>query len=830
MDLICNIAVLAIAEDPTTADLATVKVVADRLTAAGHRIAAREIVKDTEEAIRQQLSRWIADPKIDVVIASGGIESESAHAALAPLITQTVPGFTDLFRWLAYQDLGPGAMLSNAEAAQCTRTFVFVLPAAVGAVGAAMDKLIVPQLDSATKPKNLVTQIARFRAEQAMPPLPKLPVTEGDGSTAPAAKRGRASLARGNPGGVKPIIPAIPPPPVRTAIPESITSEKTVTGSGVAPKRPATPLPIKVEPPIRPSHSKHESPLALAKPEPMKREHAIGSTPITPDSVKSERAKSEPVKREPAKSEPVKREPPITGSPAPEQVKRAPIEATPEPPSGSMSAKPEPAKPESSPSGDSAASRSARQVSRYVRPPDDPPTKPIDVAKLERQIALSAADHDAPTRPIDLAGLLPRLPPGADEFLDVTDDQVETETQPVLLPLTTSIDEQPQRNPRAETPAKPVTILPRAAAAAAASALVDASDPAPAVSQTTQVGHAPAKPMSAPPVATPNAPPASVATAKPIPPAVPATAPPAAPTVAGPPPRVPRAQAQVTTRVRPIPLGRPSGTTTNDLPRGELAYPVLRRSNKVLVLVIGAIVLAAASFVAVVKFFPDNAAKPTPVRTAEREPAPTPVVIPPAPVQVDAAVDKPEIVMEAPDPAPPDAREPEPRPVAKAPARPRADKPVPKPPASPTPRVAEPAEPIAKAPEPAPAPPPVPVAADCDEVSCVLEHYARPCCQRYRPAETGFTPRSTVPDEITRPMVIAGVQKVKPVVIACGEKTAAKGTVKLAISVGADGHVREVSVSESPDPALGECVASAMRKTTFGKSVNGGSFTYPFAF
>jgi hypothetical protein len=137
-----------------------------------------------------------------------------------------------------------------------------------------------------------------------------------------------------------------------------------------------------------------------------------------------------------------------------------------------------------------------------------------------------------------------------------------------------------------------------------------------------------------------------------------------------------------------------------------------------------------------------------------------------------------------------------------------------------------------KDPEPKPpdATPPPPVASDCDEVSCVLEHYARPCCERYRPADPGFTPKSAVPDEITRPMVLAGVQKAKPVVIACGEKNTAKGTVKLAITVAGDGHVQDVSVKETPDPALGDCVAAALRKTTFGKSVNGGSFTYPFAF
>ena len=39
-----------------------------------------------------------------------------------------------------------------------------------------------------------------------------------------------------------------------------------------------------------------------------------------------------------------------------------------------------------------------------------------------------------------------------------------------------------------------------------------------------------------------------------------------------------------------------------------------------------------------------------------------------------------------------------------------------------------------------------------------------------------------------------------------------------------------VSVSETPDAALGACAAGVMRKATFAKTQNGGTFTYPFAF
>ena len=44
----------------------------ERIEKAGHKVAAREIVKDDVKKIRKQVKKWIADKKIDVVISTGG--------------------------------------------------------------------------------------------------------------------------------------------------------------------------------------------------------------------------------------------------------------------------------------------------------------------------------------------------------------------------------------------------------------------------------------------------------------------------------------------------------------------------------------------------------------------------------------------------------------------------------------------------------------------------------------------------------------------------------------------------------------------------------------
>ncbi len=120
-----------------------------------------------------------------------------------------------------------------------------------------------------------------------------------------------------------------------------------------------------------------------------------------------------------------------------------------------------------------------------------------------------------------------------------------------------------------------------------------------------------------------------------------------------------------------------------------------------------------------------------------------------------------------------------------------------------------------------------PVSADgCDKVSCVIDAYARPCCEVYRPRKPG-----ELPLELDRSMITAGMAKAKAAVIRCGEQTpTAKGIVRLAMKVAPDGSVAEASVSETPDATLGECVASAAKKVTFATTEQGGSFAYPFRF
>ena len=85
--------------------------------------------------------------------------------AMSSLVTKPLPGFGELFRRLSYDDIGPAAIQSRAEAAWCQDALVFLLPGSTGAVRLALDKILLAQLDCRTKPCNLARLLPRIRSE-----------------------------------------------------------------------------------------------------------------------------------------------------------------------------------------------------------------------------------------------------------------------------------------------------------------------------------------------------------------------------------------------------------------------------------------------------------------------------------------------------------------------------------------------------------------------------------------------------------------------------------------------------------------------------------------
>lgn len=140
--------------------------IVDAVQAAGHVLADRKIVTDDLELLKSTFSAYIADEGVDVVLATGGTgitRRDVTPDALAPLVTKWIPGFGELFRYLSFADIGAATIQSRAEAALCEGTLVFALPGSTGAVKLALEKIILPQLDSRTKPCNFAELLPRVR-------------------------------------------------------------------------------------------------------------------------------------------------------------------------------------------------------------------------------------------------------------------------------------------------------------------------------------------------------------------------------------------------------------------------------------------------------------------------------------------------------------------------------------------------------------------------------------------------------------------------------------------------------------------------------------------
>jgi molybdenum cofactor biosynthesis protein B len=135
------------------------------LTGAGHRLAERRIVGDDIYRIRAAVSAWIADPGIDVVVTTGGTGltgRDGTPEAVAPLLDKTIDGFGELFRSISFADIGTSSLQSRGIAGVANATYIFCLPGSTNACRTAWDRLIAAQLDSRTRPCNLVDLIPRL--------------------------------------------------------------------------------------------------------------------------------------------------------------------------------------------------------------------------------------------------------------------------------------------------------------------------------------------------------------------------------------------------------------------------------------------------------------------------------------------------------------------------------------------------------------------------------------------------------------------------------------------------------------------------------------------
>ena len=138
---------------------------AERIKAAGHELAARDIVTDDERAIQGAVRNWIAEPEIDVVVTTGGTGLTGRDVtieAVTPLFEKQIDGFSVVFHMVSHGTIGTSTIQSRATAGLAHNTFIFCLPGSPGACRDAWDNILKPQFDYRHQPCNFVEIMPRL--------------------------------------------------------------------------------------------------------------------------------------------------------------------------------------------------------------------------------------------------------------------------------------------------------------------------------------------------------------------------------------------------------------------------------------------------------------------------------------------------------------------------------------------------------------------------------------------------------------------------------------------------------------------------------------------
>lgn len=152
-------AVLTVSDTRTLENDTSGAFLEEALRAAGHEVVDRQIVIDDIYQLRAVLSRWIADPGVEVILTTGGTGfsgRDSTPEAVAPLFDKVIEGFGEVFRALSHNEIGSSTIQSRALAGMANGTVIFCMPGSTGACRTAWEGVLRDQLDSEHRPCNFV--------------------------------------------------------------------------------------------------------------------------------------------------------------------------------------------------------------------------------------------------------------------------------------------------------------------------------------------------------------------------------------------------------------------------------------------------------------------------------------------------------------------------------------------------------------------------------------------------------------------------------------------------------------------------------------------------
>ena len=160
-----RIAVLTVSDTRTLAEDKSGDTLVDRLTEAGHLLAARAIVQDDRTTIAARLRQWIADPAIDVILSTGGTGLTGRDVTVEAhrdVYEKEIEAFGTIFTIVSMQKIGTSAVQSRATGGVAGGKYLFALPGSPGACRDAWDEILKAQLDYRHRPCNFVEIMPRL--------------------------------------------------------------------------------------------------------------------------------------------------------------------------------------------------------------------------------------------------------------------------------------------------------------------------------------------------------------------------------------------------------------------------------------------------------------------------------------------------------------------------------------------------------------------------------------------------------------------------------------------------------------------------------------------
>lgn len=160
-----RIAVLTVSDTRSLADDRSGDTLVERLTTAGHLLAARGIVRDDQALIAAQLRGWIADAGVDVILTTGGTGLTGRDVTVEAhrdVYEKEIDAFATVFTLISMKKIGTSALQSRACGGVAGGTYLFALPGSPGACRDGWDEILQPQLDYRHKPCNFVEIMPRL--------------------------------------------------------------------------------------------------------------------------------------------------------------------------------------------------------------------------------------------------------------------------------------------------------------------------------------------------------------------------------------------------------------------------------------------------------------------------------------------------------------------------------------------------------------------------------------------------------------------------------------------------------------------------------------------